>query len=59
MHTVLILLQQMLIMFLLMGVGYLMFHFKKISNEGSKSLGNILIFLSLPCVIIKSFIVEQ
>ena len=59
MHTVLILLQQMFIMFLLMGVGYLMFYFKKISNEGSKSLGNNLIFLSLPCVIIKSFIVEH
>lgn len=59
MSTVLILLRQMVIMFILMGVGYLMFHFKKISNEGSKSLGNILIFISLPCVIIKSFLVER
>lgn len=55
----LILLQQIIIMFLLAAAGYLMFYFKKISPEGSRSLGNILIYLSLPCVIIKSFLVEN
>lgn len=59
MTTVLILLRQIAIMFILMGVGYVMFRCKKISDEGAKSLGNILIFLSLPCVIIKSFLVER
>ncbi len=54
-----ILLQQIITMFLLVSVGYLMFRCKKISPEGSKSLGNILIYLSLPCVIIKSFLVER
>ena len=49
---ILTLAKQVLIMFLLSGVGYLMFKTKKIAAEGSKSIGNILIYLSLPCVII-------
>ncbi|MDO4622728.1 MAG: AEC family transporter [Eubacteriales bacterium] len=50
---------QVLIMFLLSAVGYLMFKGGKISNEGSKSIGNILVYLSLPCVIINGFLVEK
>lgn len=53
-----IILQQVIIMFLLGGVGIVMFRTGKISAEGSKSISNILIFLSLPCVIIKGFFVE-
>ena len=56
---VLTLAKQVVIMFILSGVGYLMFRTKKISAEGSKSIGNILIYLSLPCVIIRGFQVEQ
>ena len=56
---ILTLAKQVLIMFLLSGVGYLMFKTKKISAEGSKSIGNILIYLSLPCVIINGFQVER
>ncbi len=56
---VLTLAKQVLIMFILSGVGYLMFRTKKISAEGSKSIGNILIYLSLPCVIINGFQVER
>ena len=52
------LVQQVLIMLILSLVGYIMFKFKKISREGSKSLGNILIYLSLPCVIINGFLLE-
>lgn len=59
MSTVLTLLQQVIIMFLLAGVGYVMFRTKKISLEGSRCLGNILIYLSLPCVIINGFLVER
>lgn len=51
--------KQVVIMFILAGVGYAMYKAKKISDEGSKSLGNILIFLSLPCVIINGFLVER
>lgn len=56
---VLTLAKQVVIMFILSGVGYLMFRTKKISEEGSKSIGNILIYLSLPCVIIRGFQVER
>ena len=53
-----IILRQVIIMALLSAIGFIMYKTKKISNEGSKSLGNILIFLSLPCVIINGFLVE-
>lgn len=45
-------------MFILATVGYVCFKTKKITMEGCKTLSNILIFLSLPCVIINSFLVE-
>ena len=53
-----LLIQQVLIMFILAAVGYVCFRTKKISMEGCKTISNILIFLSLPCVIINSFLVE-
>lgn len=59
METMLTILWQVITMMVLAAVGYAMFKTGKISQEGSKSLGNILIFLSLPCVIINSFLVER
>ena len=59
METPLILLQQVLIMFLLAAVGLIAFRSGKISNEGSKTIGNLLIYVSLPAVIIKGFLVER
>lgn len=56
--TTLLLIQQVLIMFLLAAVGYICFRTKKITMEGSRNIGNMLIYLSLPCVIINSFLVE-
>ena len=50
---------QTITMILLSAVGYIMYKTGKISQSGSKSLGNILIFLSLPCVIMKGFLVER
>ena len=50
---------QAVIMFLLAGVGYIMFKTGKITNEGSKTIGNILIFLSLPCVMINGIVHER
>lgn len=50
---------QVLTMLVLAMVGCLMFRAGKITQEGSKALGNILIYLSLPCVIINSFLVER
>ncbi|MBR2822572.1 MAG: AEC family transporter [Clostridia bacterium] len=54
-----ILVKQMLQMFLLAGVGFLLFKGKKISLEGSKTLGNILIYVSLPAVIVNGFLVDR
>lgn len=59
MQTAGILVNQILIMFLLAGIGFVLFRTGKISNEGSKCIGNILIYLVLPCVIIKGFLVER
>ena len=56
---VLVLAKQILEMFLLAGVGYLLFKAGKISGEGSRTLGNILIYVSLPAVIINGFRVER
>lgn len=50
---------QVLVMFVLAGVGYAMFRTGKITLEGNRSIGNILIYLSLPAVIIKGFMVER
>lgn len=46
-------------MFVFAICGYLMYRHGKIGDVGSKAIGNILIFLSLPCVIIRSFIRER
>ena len=52
MEMVWILVRQILQMFLLAGLGYALFKTGKITREGSASLGNILIYLALPAVII-------
>lgn len=59
MEAVLQLLQQIATMFLLAGAGFLLFKSGKVSQEGSRSIGNIMIYLSLPAVIIRSFMVEK
>ncbi len=59
MNTVMTLIMQTLTMFLLAAVGYGLFRTGKITPEGNKVLGNLLIHIALPCVIINSFIVER
>ena len=59
MNSVITLVSQTLTMFLLAAVGYLLFRRGKITPEGNKVLGNLLIHIALPCVIINSFIVER
>ncbi len=56
---VLILIKQILQMFLLAGIGFLLFKCRKISQEGSKTVGNILIYVTLPAVIINGFLIER
>lgn len=59
MDTILILVRQILQMFILAGLGYLLFRTGKITLGASKSLGNILIWLALPAVIINGFLVKR
>ena len=59
MNTILILARQILQMFLLAALGFLLFRGKKITQEGSRALGNILIYLALPATIINGFLVER
>ncbi len=54
-----ILIRQILQMFLLAGIGFLLFRCGKITREGSRTIGNILIYVSLPAVIINGFLVER
>lgn len=55
----LIIIRQILQMFLLAALGFMLFRTGKITKEGSKALGNILIYLALPAVIINGFMVER
>ena len=59
MNILIILCKRLASMFLFMFIGAILHKRNYISEEGSKSLGNILIRLSLPCVILKAFQVER
>ena len=59
MDVILILVRQILQMFVLAGLSFLLFRGRKITLEGSRGLGNILIYLALPAVIINGFRVER
>lgn len=59
MSTAFTLVNQTVIMFILAGIGYIMFRCGKVTLEGSKTIGNLLIYLVLPCVIINGFLVER
>ena len=54
-----IIFKQILTMFALICVGYALMKSGKITNEGSKSIGQILIYVSLPSVIINGFMVDR
>lgn len=53
-----ILFKQIIIMFILILVGYLLFKTKKISLQGNQELGNFLIYVILPSSIVKSYITD-
>lgn len=59
METIWILVRQILQMFILGLLGFCLFRGKKISRDGTKALGNILIYLALPATIINGFLVER
>lgn len=55
MESAWIVLRQTAVMAILMAVGYLLFRFKKISVEGSKSMASLLFWVAIPSVILNSF----
>lgn len=59
MATVFIVLRQSIIMFIYMAIGGLLFQKGLITKEGSKSLANLLLYVVLPCVVVKSFCVAR
>lgn len=54
-----ILFEQILVMFLLMAVGVVLFKLKLITKEGSKTLSNILLFAVTPCLLINAYRLER
>ncbi len=53
-----ILVQQVVIMFLLMLIGFILFRTKKLGVQGSKELGNILVYVIMPGVVINAYMTE-
>ena len=53
-----VLVTQVCIMFLLMMIGVLLFRTKKISVQGSKDIGNILVYVIMPCVVVNAYMTE-
>lgn len=59
MEIFLILMEKLLLMFLFMLIGVVLFKKKIITEAGSESLASLLIHLVLPCVILNGFLVES
>lgn len=55
----LILLKQIVIMFILMGMGFLLYKAKLISDQGSKDIGKLLLYLVIPVVVINNFCIKR
>lgn len=58
MEVVTLLISQIIIMFLYMIFGFVLFKGKKISKEGSANMATLLVWLIIPVVVVKSFCVE-
>lgn len=58
-QTIRALLIQIIVMLALAGVGYILYRCRKITDEAGRCIGNILIYVSLPAVIIRSFLLER
>ena len=54
-----LLLKQIVVMFILMSFGFIFYKIKFISDQGSKDISKILLYLVIPVVIIKNFMIER
>ena len=59
MELVLILLQQVVIMYILMFIGYMAYKRKLLSDQGTKDIGKILLNIAIPIVVISNFCVQK
>lgn len=59
MENVLIVLKQIIIMFIFIGIGFWLYKKELITKEGSRVLGHLLLYIILPCVLIKSLSLER
>ena len=59
MNEALLVLNQIAIMFIFIAVGYILRAVNLIPEEGGKTLGNILVYAVVPCVIINAFMIER
>ena len=59
MQTVEILLQQLLTMLVYIAIGFTLFRLGLISREGSRALTNLLLYVVLPCVIVRAFFLDR
>lgn len=59
MNIALTLAVQILFMFLFILLGYILYRTGKISQQGSRDMGSILLYVVIPCAIIMSFLVER
>ena len=59
MEIVGVLSNQIVMMFLLMTVGVFLFKTNKLNLEGSRSIGNILLYVVIPAVVIKAYLSEK
>ena len=55
----LIVLTQCIIMFIYMIIGYILYKTKLITDAGSKTLGNILVYIVIPIVVVKAFLITR
>lgn len=53
-----VVLGQILLMFLYLIIGYVLYRTGLITQEGSKALAHLLLYCVLPCVVLKSFCIE-
>lgn len=58
MNIAALLLNQIAIMFILMAIGYGLYKLKFISDQGSKDIGKILLYLVIPIVIVNNFMID-
>lgn len=58
MNIIGLLFNQIVVMFILMCIGFIFYRIKFISDQGSKDIGKILLYLVVPIVIIKNFLIE-